>query len=105
MNLRLVTTAAVTVAFLVGLGWLGYLFWSWDIVQTVPGLTGWAAKLVISGKVLKGAVVAALAVVAGTAALAQRVRGRLRRETAAREKEAAPQMGAAQAPSVDQPDR
>jgi hypothetical protein len=92
MNPRFATTVVLTVVFLVGLGWFGYLLWSWDVVQTVPGLMGWAAKLVITGKVLKGAVIAALAVVAGATALARRL-GRRRPDVTQ------------PAPPVDHPDR
>lgn len=102
MNLRLVTTTAVSVAFLAGLAWLGYLLWSWDVTQAVPGLTGWLAKLVITGKVVKGAVIAAIAVVAGVAAVARRVG---RRRPDATEPPAPPAPPAIPAPQADHAER
>jgi len=71
---RTAVTAVLAVVLLAGLGLLGYVLWCWH----VPFVGGWIAKLALTGKLIKMAVVVAVAVVAGATALARHLRGRHR---------------------------
>jgi hypothetical protein len=69
---RPAVTATVVCAILLALAGLAYAFW--DVIWNVPFALEWVIKAVVTGKVLKAAVIAAIAIVAAATALTRKIR-------------------------------
>jgi apolipoprotein N-acyltransferase len=69
---RPAVTATVVCAILLGLAGLVYAFW--EVIWNVPFALDWIIKAVVTGKVLKAAVIAAIAIIAAATAVTRWIR-------------------------------